>query len=150
MNADHIMSWALFESEFLIIWRMSFLENWQLGNKFSVSKVDCDRNTLLLGKKSSGFHYFLKNNNKVFVKKLLSWKLIIVSNILKAKESPRLTFTRTKRVSQPEFSEKDLYINMIMSYLEIKIFFHKLVDFEKKLVTFSLFNSCLFISRNDP
>ena len=37
-----------------------------------------------------------------------------------------------------------------MSYLEIKIFFHKLVDFEKKLVTFSLFNSCLYISRNDP
>ena len=28
-----------------------------------------------------------------------------------------------------------------MSYLEIKIFFHKLVDFEKKLVTFPLFNS---------
>ena len=37
-----------------------------------------------------------------------------------------------------------------MSYLEIKIFFHKLIDFEKKLVTFPLFNSCLYISRNDP
>ena len=37
-----------------------------------------------------------------------------------------------------------------MPYLEIKIFFHKLVDFEKKLVTFSLFNCCLYISRDDP
>ena len=37
-----------------------------------------------------------------------------------------------------------------MSYLEIKICFHDLTDFEKKLVTFPLFNSCLYISRNDP
>ena len=37
-----------------------------------------------------------------------------------------------------------------MSYLEIKIFFHKLVDFEKKLVNFPLFHSCLYASRNDP
>ena len=37
-----------------------------------------------------------------------------------------------------------------MSYLEIRIFFHKLVDFEKELVTFPLFNSCLYISQNDP
>ena len=37
-----------------------------------------------------------------------------------------------------------------MSYLEIKIFFHKLVDCEKKLVTFPLFNSFLRFSRSDP
>ena len=37
-----------------------------------------------------------------------------------------------------------------MLYLEIKIFFHKLVDLEKKLVTFPLFNFCLYISKNDP
>ena len=34
------MLWALFEPEFLIIWRMSFLEKQQLANKFSISKVD--------------------------------------------------------------------------------------------------------------
>ena len=28
------MPWALFESEFLIIRRMSFLEKWQLTNEF--------------------------------------------------------------------------------------------------------------------
>ena len=83
-------------------------------------------------------------------KKLYSCKLIIVSNILKAKESPRVTFARTKRVSQAYFTDQDFLINIIMSYLEIKIFFHKLVDFEKQLVTFSLFNFCLYISRNDP
>ena len=37
-----------------------------------------------------------------------------------------------------------------MLCLEIKIFFYKLVDLEKKLVTFPLFNSCLYISKNDP
>ena len=36
-----------------------------------------------------------------------------------------------------------------MLCLEIKIFFYKLVDLEKKLVTFPLFNSCLYISKND-
>ena len=47
-----------------------------------------------------------------------------------------MTFERTKRVSQPEFTDQDLQINMIMPYLEIKIFFHKLVEFEKKIVIF--------------
>ena len=28
---------------------MPFLEKWQLANEFSVTKVDCDGNTLLLG-----------------------------------------------------------------------------------------------------
>ena len=32
---------------------MPFLEKWQLANKFSVIKVDCDGNTLLSIKKSS-------------------------------------------------------------------------------------------------
>ena len=36
-----------------------------------------------------------------------------------------------------------------MSHLEIKIFFHKLADLTK-LVTFPLFKSSLYISRNDP
>ena len=37
-----------------------------------------------------------------------------------------------------------------MLCLEINIFFHKLVDLEKELVTFPLFNSCLYITKNDP
>ena len=36
-----------------------------------------------------------------------------------------------------------------MLYLEIKILIQKSVDFERKLVTFPIFNSCLYISRND-
>ena len=36
-----------------------------------------------------------------------------------------------------------------MLRLEIKIFFRKLLDLEKKLVTFPLFNSCLCVSKND-
>ena len=34
--------WALFESGFLMLWRMSFLEKWQLANDASVSKICCD------------------------------------------------------------------------------------------------------------
>ena len=37
-----------------------------------------------------------------------------------------------------------------MLCLELKIFFHKLVDLEKKLVTYPLFNSCLHIRKIDP
>ena len=40
--------WALFESSFPIIWRMSLLEKLHLNNEFSVGKVNCDGNTLLL------------------------------------------------------------------------------------------------------
>ena len=58
------MSWALFESEFLIIWRMPFLEKWQLANKFSVSKVDCDSNTLLSANKRVEDFRFLKKNQQ--------------------------------------------------------------------------------------
>ena len=39
------------------------MENWQLANEFSVSKVNCDGNTSLYGKKSWIFSYFLKINN---------------------------------------------------------------------------------------
>ena len=46
---------------------MSFLEKWQLANKFSVSKVDCDGNTLLFAKKELKISLFFKINN-VFVK----------------------------------------------------------------------------------
>ena len=54
------MEWALFESEFLIIWRISFLEKWQLADKFSVSKFDCDGNTLLFAKKELKISHLLK------------------------------------------------------------------------------------------
>ena len=36
------------------------MEKWQLANKFSDSKVDCDSNTLLLAKKIWKFDYFFK------------------------------------------------------------------------------------------
>ena len=61
-----------------------------------------------------------------------------------------MTFEGSKRVIKLEITDQDLQINMIISYLEIKIFFDKLGDFENELVTFPLFNFCLYISRNDP
>ena len=55
---------ALFKSEFLIIWRMFFLEKRQLANKFPVSKVNSDVNTLLSAKKEMEISLsFLKINN---------------------------------------------------------------------------------------
>ena len=52
------------------------------------------------------------------------WEGIIpVEVFLVPKESPRVTFERTKRVSEPEFTNKDLQIKMIMSYLEINTSF---------------------------
>ena len=90
-------------------------------------------------RKSWRFHYFFSNQQcKIQLatfykqKNLLAWLL------------------SDKRVSQPEFTDQDLYINMILSYLEINIFFHNLVNFEKKLLTFPLFNFYLYIIRNDP
>ena len=116
------------------------MEKWQLANKFSDSKVGCDGNTLLPAKKelknSLFFFFFL-------IKNVLPKNFATFSNVFKAKESPRVTFECRKRVSQPEFIDQDLQINMIMSYLEIKILFHKLTDFEKKLVAFPLLDSCL-------
>ena len=49
------------------------------------------------------------------------------------------------RIYRPGFINKQ-----IMLYFETKIFFHNWVGLEKKLVTFPLFSSCLYISRNDP
>ena len=62
------MSWALFESEFLTIWRMSFLEKWQLANKFFVSEVDCNGNTLLSAKKDLKIS-FLENESTMYLLK---------------------------------------------------------------------------------
>ena len=69
MNNYHIMPWALFESEFLIIWRMSFLEKWQLANKLSISKVDCDGNTLLSTKKRVADLTFKKKESTMYLLK---------------------------------------------------------------------------------
>ena len=93
----HIPIWSyramstLFESEFLIIWTMYFLEKWQLANKFFASKVNCDGNTLLSAKKELKNSFFFLNQPCTCYK-VRSCKLIIVSNILKAKESPCVTF----------------------------------------------------------
>ena len=70
---------------------MHFLEKWQLANKFFVRKVNCDGNTLLSAKKRVEEFNFFKNQPCTCYK-LCSCKLIIVSNILKAKESPCTTF----------------------------------------------------------
>ena len=109
-----IKSWPwAFHSGFLIIWRMSFLEKWQLANTFSVTKVNCDGNTLLSAKKDLRFHHLLKISNKP-VRKLCSCKLNIVRITFKSKESPRMAFEHMNRYSQPEFTYQDLQIKMIM------------------------------------
>ena len=71
MNADHIMSWGFFDSELLIIWRMSFLEKWQLANKFSVSKFDYDDKTLLSAKKSEDFTFSFNRQCTIYLLKSL-------------------------------------------------------------------------------
>ena len=86
---------------------MSLLEKWQLTNKFSLSKVDCDGKTLLSAKKELKISLLFLNQQCTY-QKLCSCKLLIVSNILKAKESPQVTFERTKRVSHPEFTDRNL------------------------------------------
>ena len=42
---------GLFDSGFLIVWRISFLEKWKLTNEFSIGNDNCDNNTLLPAKK---------------------------------------------------------------------------------------------------
>ena len=70
-------SWSLFKSRFLIIWRMSYLEKWQLVNEFSVSRVNCGGNTLLLQKKVKDFTLFFEIN-KALVKNFafVNWILL--------------------------------------------------------------------------
>ena len=103
---------------------MTFQQKWQLANKFFASKVNCGGITLLPAQKELKISLFFLNQH-CNCQKLCSCKLDIDSNILKSKESPRVTFERTKRVSQPEFTDQNLWIKIIMSYLEIKIFFYK-------------------------
>ena len=115
---------------------MSTLEKCQLANGFSVSIVNCDGNTLLSAKK--------RVEESKYLSKFCSCKLNIVSYILKSKGSPSLDFWayekgQSARIYRPGFINKNDEIN-----LEIKIFFHKEVDLKKKLVTFPLFNFCLY------
>ena len=44
------------------------MEKWELANKFSVSKVDCDGNTLLSACKELKISLFEKKINNVLVK----------------------------------------------------------------------------------
>ena len=69
MNADH-MTLTLFESEFLIIWRMSFLEKWQLANKFFVVKSIVMVIHFCPQKKSWSFHFFKKESTMHLLKTL--------------------------------------------------------------------------------
>ena len=54
--------WALFESWFLIIWRMSFLEKWQLANEFLQTRIYRWK------------WYFISWNNKIFYHKYVELK----------------------------------------------------------------------------
>ena len=51
---------------------MSFLEKWQLANKFSASKVECDGNTLLSAKKELKFSLFKKNQQCTVLAKIFA------------------------------------------------------------------------------
>ena len=70
-------SWVLFESKFLIIWRMSSLEKWQLAHEFSVSKVNCVSNTLFVRYKGTLFGKKRIEDFTLFfeINILLLWKL---------------------------------------------------------------------------
>ena len=63
--------WALLEYGFPIIWRMSFFKKLQLANEFSVSKVNCDGNTLFFTQKSWITHYFFKKSTLYLLKTML-------------------------------------------------------------------------------
>ena len=103
-----IKSWPwAFQSGLLIIWRMSFLEKWQWANRFFLSQVNCYGITHFSAQKELKISLFFLNQ-QCTCQKLCSCKLDIVSNILKSKESPRVTLERSKRVSQPEFTGQDL------------------------------------------
>ena len=125
------MPWALFESEFLIIWRIYFLEKWQLANEFSVSKVSCDLYTLLSAKKQ------LKNS-LLFFKNLLVFTCkctCIPSRNFWAYEKGQ-----SARIYRPKFIYKnDHVISWIKDLLSQASWLEK-----KKLVTFSLINFCLY------
>ena len=47
---------------------MYFLEKWQLPSKFSVSRFDCDGNTLLPAKKELKVSLFKKRINNALIK----------------------------------------------------------------------------------
>ena len=88
MNADHIMNMSL------RAWVSEYLED----VVFSVSKVNCDGNTLFVHTKGvEDFSIFFKSTMRV-LKPLL---------LLKSKKFPRVFFERTKRVSQPEFTDQN-------------------------------------------
>ena len=93
-------------------WVADYLENVlfgkiQLANRFFLSQVNCDGITLFFAQKELKISLF-SLKQQCTCQKICSCKLDIVSNILKSKESPRVTFERTKRVSQPKFTDQNL------------------------------------------
>ena len=80
------------------------------ANEFSVCKVNRDDNTLLSEKKSLRFTYFFFLSRQCTCYNFCYCKVNIVSNILKSKESLRVTFERTKRVSQPGLIDKNDHV----------------------------------------
>ena len=145
-------------SEFLIIWRMSFLEKWHLTNNSSVSKFDCDGKMLLSAKKSFTIFtiifkisLFFNQQCTMYLLKFSLSKLILVSYFLKAKDFCTYKKGQSFRIYGLGFIDKHDHVISWNKYfiLQVTIFFYK-CSFEKELVTFSLFNSCLYISKNDP
>ena len=87
------------------------MEKWQLANKFSVSKVNCDGNTLpsVCKKRVDDFTIFFKS--AMYLLKTLPCKLNTVSNILKSKESPRVTFEyQSDRIYRPGFIHENDHV----------------------------------------
>ena len=88
MNADHIMTMSL------RAWVSEYLQN----VVFSLSKVNCDGNTLFV--RTKGVEDF-----SIFFKSTMHWLKPLL--LLKSKKFPRVFFERTKRVSQPEFTDQN-------------------------------------------
>ena len=106
-------SWSLFKSRFLIIWRMSYLEKWQLVNEFSVSRVNCGGNTLLLQKKVKDFTLFFEIN-KALVKNFAFVNWILLAIFWNQMNTLAWLFSLQKgqsaRIYRPGFKDKNDHV----------------------------------------
>ena len=134
------------------------MEKWHLTNNSSVSKFDCDGKMLLSAKKSFTIFtiifkisLFFNQQCTMYLLKFSLSKLILVSYFLKAKDFRTYKNVQSFRIYGLGFIDKHDHLISWNKYfiLQVAIFFYK-CSFEKELVTFSLFNSCLYISKNDP
>ena len=96
------------------------------------------------------FHFFFNQQCTMYLLKFSLSKLILVSYFLKAKDFCTYKKGQSSRIYGLGFIDKHDHVISWNKYfiLQVTIFFYK-CSFEKELVTFSLFNSCLYISKND-